>query len=164
MTNYSTNVRPSTQKIYVHPWYIQQQKLESTTTSESQSRLKQNREQIGQKYIDENEVAWAAGLFEGEGSLHRETCSGYWRLALEMTDVDVVIHFASMYGLSVKSFNTSKLKENSHYKQTYTTRTGKRDLIFKIVSDFYPYLGERRREKCDDFIAWYQEKKRETAD
>ena len=78
-----------------------------------------------------------------------------------MTDVDVVMHFASMYGLKVNAWQCT---QPDYYKQSYETQTGKRDLIFKIVSDFYPYLGERRREKCDDFIAWYQEKKRETAD
>ena len=107
-------------------------------------------------------MAWAAGLYEGEGSLYKDRDS--WRIALEMTDVDVVIHFASMYGLEVHSYNYTKYKENPHYKQTHTTRTGKRDLIFKIVSDFYPYLGERRRKKCDEFLAWYQEKQHETSD
>ena len=160
MTNYSTSVPQSTQQIFVHPWYIQQQQLESTTTSESQSRLKQSREEIGQKYIDENEVAWAAGLFEGEGCL-RKTQSGQWALQLKMTDVDVVMHFASMYGLKVNSW---QYNQPDKYKQPFETQTGKRDLIFKIVSDFYPYLGERRRAKCDEFLAWYQEKQRETSD
>jgi len=81
-----------------------------------------------------------------------------------MTDVDVVIHFASMYGLTVKSFTSKKLKENLHYKKPHLARTGKRDLIFKIVFDFYPYLGERRRAKCDEFIAWYEKENRETSD
>ena len=78
-----------------------------------------------------------------------------------MTDVDVVMHFASMYGLKVNSWQCN---QPDKYKQPFETQTGKRDLIFKIVSDFYPYLGERRRAKCDEFLAWYQEKQRETSD
>jgi len=103
-------------------------------------------------------VAWAAGLFEGEGCLSKD--GDKWRLIVVMTDVDVIMHFASIYDLTVKSFNFT---QPEHYKQCFTTRTGKRDLIFKIVSDFYPYLGERRREKCNEFLAWYQEKQRETS-
>ena len=78
-----------------------------------------------------------------------------------MTDVDVVMHFASMYGMKV---NFWKCTQPENYKQCYETQTGKRDLIFQIVSDFYPYLGERRRAKCDEFLAWYHEKQRETSD
>ena len=105
-------------------------------------------------------MAWAAGLYEGEGCL-RNKPDGQWALQLKMTDPDVVMHFASMYGLKVHAWQNTK---PDHYKQCYETSTGKRDLIFKIVSDFYPYLGERRREKCDEFLAWYQEKQHETSD
>ena len=78
-----------------------------------------------------------------------------------MADVDVVMHFASMYGLKVNHWVYKTVP--AHHKPIFECQTGKRDLIFKIVSDFYPYLGERRRAKCDEFLAWYQEKNRETS-
>ena len=105
-------------------------------------------------------MAWAAGLFEGEGCLRRKQ-DDHWALQLKMTDVDVVMHFASMYGLKVNHWDNNVPE---HYLPVFECQTGKRDLIFRIVCDFYPYLGERRREKCDEFLAWYQEKKRETTD
>ena len=80
---------------------------------------------------------------------------GTWVLKLKMTDVDVVKQFASMYGLKV---NAWKHSTPDHYKQPFETQTGKRDLIFQIVSDFYPYLGKRRRSKCDEFLQWYAAK------
>ena len=161
MTNYSTSVPQSTQKIFVHPWYIQQQLLENTTTSASPSRLKQSREEIGQKYIDENEVAWAAGLYEGEGTLYWANNKHCYCLRVKMTDPDVVNHFGAMWDLKVYGPYTHK--NNPEYKPWTQTETSNPDKIFAIVCDMYPYLGERRREKCDEFIAWYKEKKRETA-
>ncbi len=122
-------------------------------------RLNQSREEIGQKYIDENEVAWAAGLFEGEGYIGQRL-NGQWQLEIQMTDVDVVKHYASMYGINVRPHDR---RDRPNSKVIFRAATCKRDLIFKIVSDFYPYLGERRREKCDEFLAWYQEKNRETS-
>ena len=157
MTNYSTNVRPCTHKIFVHPWYIQQQKLANTTISESQSRLRQSKEEIGQKFIDEGEIQWAAGLYEGEGTLYRK--GGGWCLRIIMTDVDVVKHFGSIYGLKV----TGPYTPPENRKDIFHVSTSRRDLIFKIVADFYPYLGERRRQKCDEFLNWYTEKQRETS-
>ena len=37
-------------------------------------------------------------------------------------------------------------------------RTAARDKVFAIVCDFYPYLGKRRRAKCDEFLQWYAAK------
>ena len=159
MTNYSTSVHPSTHKIFVHPWYIQQQKLANTTTSESQLRLKQSKEEIGQKYIDEGEIQWAAGLYEGEGTLYRKGTG--WCMRMKMTDPDVVAHFASIYGLNVNGpYQDKKYPER---KPWWQSDTGRRHLIFKIVADFYPYLGKRRRETCDEFLTWYAEKQREAS-
>jgi len=152
-------VLPSTQKIFVHPWYIQQQKLESTTTSESQSRLKQSREEIGQKYIDENEVAWAAGLFEGEGCLYFDKRYDRWYMKVNMTDKDVVDHFASIY-----QFKTHAKKVKEGYKPQWAASCGRRHLLFKVICDFYPYLASRRRAKCDEFLKWYAEKTNATFD
>jgi len=116
-------------------------------------RLKQSKEEIGQKYIDEGEIQWAAGLYEGEGTLYK-TPSGY-SLRVKMTDPDVVQHFGSIYDLALMGPYHEKWPGSKPY---YYVATSRRDLIFKIVADFYPYLGERRKDKCDEFLAWYQEK------
>ena len=99
-------------------------------------------------------------MFEGEGYLGQRK-DGSWQMELQMTDVDVVKHFASMYGTTVRP-QDRRDKPNS--KTIYRAATQKRSLIFKIVCDFYPYLGERRRKKCDEFLKWYQERQRETSD
>jgi hypothetical protein len=44
-----------------------------------------------------DEFSWAVGLFEGEGTVTR--CGGRFRLALKMTDHDVVRRFAAAVGV-----------------------------------------------------------------
>ena len=54
MTNCNLNAPQKTQKTYQHPWYTQQSLLENTTTLESQSKLKPNKEEIGLRFTDSN--------------------------------------------------------------------------------------------------------------
>ena len=54
-------------------------------------------------FVDENPMKMNQflELFEGEGCItHRK--DGNWQLELQMTDQDVVKHFASMYGMTVR--------------------------------------------------------------
>ncbi len=72
-----------------------------------------------------------------------------------MTDLDVVKDFANYANATgVKSYKTKE----AHHKQTWECTTYKRDEIFRIVCDFYPYLCARRRAKCDEFLQWYAAK------
>ena len=41
-------------------------------------------------------IEWAAGLFEGEGSLFKDRRSNTWTLQMRMTDNDVVQMFANV--------------------------------------------------------------------
>ena len=49
MTNYNSSVPLNTSETYLHPWYIQLQQLESTTTCESALTRKQQTETTGVK-------------------------------------------------------------------------------------------------------------------
>ena len=86
-----------------------------------------------------------------------------------MSDLDIVERFAALYGLKVhKNSDTNKCpsqiaqkklaKNPKKNKRLYRTETGARDKVFTIVCDLYPYLGARRREKCDEFLLWYANK------
>ena len=140
------------QTTYQHPWYIQQQKQESTTTCESESTQSQASETPGPKLTDEGEIQWAAGLFEGEGSLSKGPHA--YTFSIEMTDEDVIKHFASIHELTVYELN----RKTATGKTVWRAKVSARDKIFAIVCDFYPYLGARRRETCDQFLQWYAEK------
>ena len=128
-------------------------------------------ETTGLKYTSEIDIAWAAGIFEGEGSLSKKrhrTCDSY-TFKISMTDKDVLDKLADIFSLKVngpydpnKSPSTSKLKavsgSTTTNKEYFEVCTSARDKVFEIVCEIYPYLGQRRREKCDEFIAWYEAK------
>lgn len=108
----------------------------------------------GQKSIE-----WAAGIFEGEGCIHFEEKHDRWHIEVQMTDGDVMwdLYFA----LGCRGNLRKMVKRPSapkHYKPTQTWRTAKRDVIFDVLKDMYPYLGNRRREKAMQFFNWYQNK------
>ena len=129
-----------------------QLQLENITTLESPSQQNLSPATIGRKSIE-----WAAGLFEGEGCL-THTASG-WQMKMKMTDSDVMVE----YYLAIHCMgNLNQMLKNpsdpKHCKPHREWNTGKRDTIFQLVCLFYPYMGERRRAKFDEYINWYRSK------
>ena len=132
---------------------------------------KPSQEEPGLTYTDEGEIQWAAGIFEGEGSLskkHHKT-GDFYTFKVSMTDKDVLDKLADIFSLKVngpydpnKSPSTSKLKAASGStntrKEYFEVTVSARGKIFDIVCAIYPYLYARRREKCDEFLAWYAAK------
>ena len=106
------------------------------------------------------ETAWAAGLFEGEGYLCIATPKGKggrttngWRIGLEMTDKDVVLRFACLFGLSVKTRERSKeSKGENHWKNLHIAMTSHQAKVKEIVDALLPFMGERRRLKMEEFL------------
>lgn len=98
------------------------------------------------------EIAWAAGLFEGEGSIYpyRDSKSGthYPRLDLASTDEDVVRRFArivdggSVYG----PIQRPNRKPFWRWQATGTRARLALDL-------FAPHLGERRSARRTEVLA-----------
>ena len=108
------------------------------------------------KYTEEGDIKWAAGLFEGEGYLYYNKQNQSWTIGIEMTDKDVIEKLSDMWDIS---FTTSKrLNRPDHHLQPYHARVSARSKIFAIVCNIYPYLGARRRQKCDEFLEWYAAK------
>lgn len=148
---------------YKHPWYVALQKQENTTDSDAQSKPKQKQEIPGLTYIkykDNEELKWAAGLFEGEGSLSYDITSKVWCLKVAMTDLDVLERFAAIWDLKILGpyKKRSCYKDGTPHKDYWHAQIKARDKVFEIVTDIYPDLAERRRAKCDEFIDWYQNK------
>ena len=117
-------------------------------------------ETTGLKYTSEIDIAWAAGLFEGEGCLSQRKGDDRWCLEILMTDKDVLEKFADLLGLTINGpYETKNTRGTGvKWKDHYRVGTSARDKVFKIVCEIYPYLCARRREKCDEFIAWYEAK------
>jgi len=115
-------------------------------------------------YEEDTELAWAwaAGLFEGEGSIvsymvtNRKPpwSSSYRRrlLTLKMTDEDVVRRFHQIVGAG----RVSALKRSTkypHWKPQWAWECTRWDEIENILRRFLPYLGNRRRDAAEYSVA-----------
>ena len=76
-----------------------------------------------------------------------------------MTDVDVMWDLYESLGCRGNlSGLTKPPRYKPHHKPFMLWKTAKRDLVKEIVLEMYPYLGERRRAKIDEFLAWHKTK------
>jgi DNA-binding transcriptional regulator YiaG len=108
--------------------------------------------------MTENDLAWLAGLLEGEGSFLKAPPSSpnSPRISLEMTDKDVVERAASLMGSkAVKRINL----RNPHWKQTYRVII-KGSRAVKLMRVLYPQMGARRRTQIDAALEIYIERKK----
>lgn len=94
-----------------------------------------------------NAVAWAAGLFEGEGSIMMNKYDGHWRrgLRMSMTDEDVVRRFAAVVGVGQVH---GPIVQNPKHKPAWRWHSHSWPDIVLVLNAFMPYFGERRRGKA----------------
>ena len=96
-------------------------------------------------------TAWAAGLFEGEGSIFVATINGrsgnysYARLELKMTDEDVVRQFQRVVMAGKVRY---KPPRKAHYKEAWCWQLTNKEECKRVLADFWPYLGTRRKAKA----------------
>ena len=101
-------------------------------------------------------IEWAAGLFEGEGSLSKDK-QNLWTLKVGMTDEDVVNAFADICELKVNG-PYHPTGDRKHHKKYWVTKSKMRSKVRYLVEKLLPYLGERRAynaQNCLDEIDNY---------
>lgn len=98
---------------------------------------------------DPLDIAWAAGLFEGEGTIYTSSygTKKYIRLQLRMSDYDVISHYASVMAGHVtgpyqKELNGRPMKPQWSWAET------RQAIVIPILDSFWPYLGQRRKAKA----------------
>ena len=88
-----------------------------------------------------NEIAWAAGIFEGEGSINivpnRPSCAS---LQVSMTDLDILERLQDIFGGNIYT----KVKQKSQHKQGWTWQIARKADIYATLEKLLPWLGERR--------------------
>lgn len=107
----------------------------------------------------EAEVAWAAGLFEGEGCIRfckHDRTLGYISLRIKMTDRDVLQRFADIVGGELKGPYDPPANK-PHWKIAWSVQISQTQKSIDVLEAFWPYLGERRRAKAQEVIAQWQE-------
>ncbi len=101
--------------------------------------------------FDKEQLAWAAGLFEGEGCFHYRANPRCTVAKLESTDEDVVRKFGSTLGFG----SVSGPNDKGANKSTWTWRVSSFELFQQTVTCFWPYLGDRRKLKARESMFAY---------
>jgi hypothetical protein len=97
---------------------------------------------------DASDIAWAAGLFEGEGcfSLHDgRRC----RAQLAMTDRDIVERFHAVMGFGTIR---DKASTNPRHRHQWMWAANSRAEFERTVTLFRPWLGERRLARAQEIL------------
>jgi len=103
---------------------------------------------------DELELAWACGLFEGEGHIHCKVgTKGYFErhVVLNTTDLDVLERFQRALGFG-QILGPYQPKQ-AHHKPMYRWRACGWEEQKRAVELMYHMLGERRRAQADLLLA-----------
>jgi hypothetical protein len=101
------------------------------------------------------DVAWAAGLYEGEGTFFY--CKHYYKngqkirrktmqplLRILMTDKDVLEKWQSIFGGRIDG---PRKRQESHYKDQWMLRLDDREKFKAAVIAMWEHLSPRRREQ-----------------
>lgn len=113
-----------------------------------------------QNWTREN-LAWLAGFYEGEGCLYvgyRKTRDRLgeplYHFDITNTDKDVLDKVLDIVGIG-KITNVGRNEE--HHKDRFRFRLFKAEDIYAICVAMYPWLGQRRKAKIEEFIKLYKE-------
>lgn len=109
--------------------------------------------------MNEINIAWAAGIFEGEGCIAWSKQKKHPRLSVRMTDRDIVLRFHDAVGLGRFTgpyANTGGDPE----KQLWCWQTTTIKDTYPVLELLLPYLGERRKARAEEVIQLYYDNPR----
>lgn len=89
------------------------------------------------------DIAWCAGLFEGEGCIYRCNKTDI-RLQIYLTDHDVLARHASIAGGKV----TGPYDKPTGRKPQWSWTEARQSQVRDLLSAWWPYLGSRRRARA----------------
>lgn len=102
------------------------------------------------------ELAWAAGVFEGEGFIGTYDYRGHrpsWMMSVEMTDEDVVRKLHRVMGLGkVYGPYLRKTGRCADPLPTWVWRLARRCDIYAACVALFPFMGQRRQERMVEAI------------
>jgi len=98
-------------------------------------------------------IAWLAGLLEGEGAF--TICGGGVAIGLNMTDRDVVERSARMVKApSVAVNNRHQINHKTCYRWTLCGNAAA-----GVMMTIFPFMGERRRARIKELLAYWRSRK-----
>jgi hypothetical protein len=88
------------------------------------------------------QIAWAAGLFEGEGTIVDST--GSVQLRVKMTDLDVLEKLLDVFGVSAIYGPYESGSRDGHVRKPHWIWVYTEPFVRKVFEAMAPWLGARR--------------------
>lgn len=96
-------------------------------------------------YMDQLQIAWVAGLLEGEGTFVRRSGNSCV-ISCEMTDKDTIQKLFSFVGAGNIYFCPSR---NEAWKDTWKWQLTDSMCILELLQSIYPWMSDRRKIAID---------------
>lgn len=101
--------------------------------------------------MTESEIAYAAGLLEGEGCFDWNGRARYPRIRCESTDRDVIEWLHAKLGGRIYE----PTKKQPHHKQSYMWVLNGRSKVEPLLLAIKPWMKGRRADKIDQLLRSY---------
>ena len=98
--------------------------------------------------VSERDIAWVAGLLEGEGCFQNHPTQVTPRIVLSMSDQDTVEKYAKVVGATAQIFVRNFANKKSAFVCTISGR-----LAIGWMMTIYPLMSVRRRGRIKDVVA-----------
>ena len=98
--------------------------------------------------VNREDLAWAAGIFEGEGYIGYSPKSRGIQAVVTSTDKDVLEAFHGIVGFGCLQAPVQPPKENPHWKIKYRWACTSFEETQALVALLWPWLKSRRRSKA----------------
>lgn len=95
--------------------------------------------------MKETTIAWAAGLFDGEGTIIFGKRNKVF-VAISMTDLDILERMQSGFGGVIYPLK----KRKAHWKDAWMWKINGTKKSLEFLEMIYPYLGVRRQAKVEE--------------
>lgn len=114
--------------------------------------------------INREQLAWAAGLFEGEGCFTsskprdlKGNCARGVGALIKMTDKDVLDKFCSVVGVGNVSgpLKRSESYDKASYKPIYLWQVGSFETVQHVIACLWPWLHSRRKIRIKEVLSVY---------
>lgn len=106
--------------------------------------------------VNREQLAWAAGLFEGEGCITfwtaKDTGNVYIQCVLGTTDRDVLENFQSIIGFG----NIHAEKFDERYKQSWRWSVSSFEKCQAVIAMLWPWLGRRRKARALEVLTLFR--------
>jgi len=106
--------------------------------------------------MTEIQVAWIAGLVEGEGCISVGSCHGWQRasVSVAMTDYDVILRLQQWSGVGC----ITAARRIAGKKQAWVWTVNKQVDLADLLSKIFPFLCSRRQAKAQSALDLLNEK------